>query len=740
MKTKLYLTALALPVLFAACNNEEDLVSDSGQGRQTLTVTVDRGQFGADTRAAWSVDTSGAKFEWTGVGTDKIGLALLNPADASKVVTNYEMTLVGWYNANGEGIPGSYNQPAQDGVTQYTTTKPTDGNAGAGVFEATGLTVMDGDYIVYHPYDGNFAKAGYMAVDFKTDQEAEADAFKTSVKDAENKMLEAAGNNSFSYSQPTTIEKGGKVASGFATTNLSSLLQLQLKNFNTAETLKKVILLEDAANYDAASKGFLKSGHLNAEKIKTQRGVSVLEGPVYTSMVKMTLQQAGGSAHHLNLSADANVYMVAGPRASKEKFTILLINKDNKASVWRYGDSWEAGQGKQVVMDNTGDKHPFDTYIVTDGADLKTILETGTTYDDQTINVLGDIVVEDLGTVQAKNITVQAYGENPETNVKFVAKSSNFTLSSAGGDDKGLKFNTCVTMEAEGSYNVGLSGKVEIRELVNKTILVKKTANGSVGKLTNEGKLTVQPEAVLKTTGDVVNNGEITIAAATTSPDKDGGTWNIGRDTKLTNNGEINNYFTVNNFGEIDNTNGVYVQKLAGKFIGQNEIAEAKAGNYVIEVGSDEQFKYANEKTKCTTVRVVNAEIQATDRNIGDILKGKTITRRIELTGNTTGPKLNLEKTKLNGGLYIIDDGTTATIAGDAMIEELVINAAKTGAAPKLTIEAGAEIKAKRIVNDGQGSIKEGAGGIPADVRTNSSTGDGTWDNWPQVVSEAITW
>lgn len=127
---------------------------------------------------------------------------------------------------------------------------------------------MDGNYIVYHPYDADFAKAGYLAVDFKTNQSAEATTTSavTAVADAQAAMLTAAGNNAFSYSQPTIIEKGGKVAADFATTNLSALVKIALKSFNTATNLKKVILLEDAANFDAASRGFLKSAYLNAEK------------------------------------------------------------------------------------------------------------------------------------------------------------------------------------------------------------------------------------------------------------------------------------------------------------------------------------------------------------------------------------------------------------------------------------------------------------------------------------------
>lgn len=677
-------------------------------------------------------EAEGAAFEWTTISVDKIGMALLNPSDASKVVTNYGMSLLGWYNGNGEGTK-TYGETAQNGV-KYTTTysdAKADKNAGAGVFEASGLTVMDGNYIVYHPYDADFAKAGYLAVDFKTNQSAEATTTSTvtTVADAQAAMLTAAGNNAFSYSQPTIIEKGGKVAADFATTNLSALVKIALKSFNTTTNLKKVILLEDAANFDAASRGFLKSAYLNAEKIKTQNGAAVLESPVYTSMVTFAFTDATNSTPGLTLASDANIYMVAGPRTSTNKYSILLINDKNKASIWKSSVNFTAGNKSTINIKDDGN-HDFDTFIVTDAADLKAILETATIYDNQTINVLGNLEVEDLGTVEAKNLTIQAYGNNPESSVKFVAKSQDVILASVTGDDKGLVFRVPVTFESEEGKSITLKDHVSMEGLVNNGTMAIEGTAAAVKTLTNNGTIDIAVEAVFNTTGNVTNNGTIVTAAATTGPDKDGATWNIGKNTTLTNKGEINNHFTINNFGAIDNTDGIYVQKLEGKFIGQNDIASDKRGNYVIEVKSDDQFTYAN-TTTCTTIRVVNVAIGA---GVTNILKNLTIEKKVELTG--TSASLTLEGTKLNGGLYVIGDNTSASIEGTATATLIQINAASAdgATAPKLTINAGSIIKANAIVNNGTGSIKEGANGIPADVKTLSSTGTGTWDNWPQLV------
>ena len=742
MKTKLFMTALALPLVFAACTNEDDFISAPGNQGETLTVAVTRGGFGADTKAAWVDKETGASFEWTSnadPNQDKIGMALLNPSDASKVLTNYEMSLVGWYNANGKGSAANYTTPADNGV-KYTTTKPTDGNANAGVFQATGLTVMDGNYIVYHPYDDAFAKAGYLAVDFRPNQTvaAKTASTATTVTDAETAMLTAAGNNAFSYSQPTTIEKGGKVTSDFATTNLSALVKLALSKFPKDTKLEKVILLEDNANFDKNSKGFLKSAHLNASKITTQSGLNSLESPVYTSMINFAFTDA--TAPGLKFTGDANIYMVAGPRTSTAQYSILLINDENKASIWGAKVKFEAG-AKNTISIAYNDNHPFKTLIVTDGADLKKILTTATTYDNTEVNILGELTVEDLGAVKAKGVTVKAYNNNSETSLKFVAEGNSVSLSSASGVTdaaNGLKFEVPVTLASEGTRKMTLDGHVAMNEINNTGNLILRGSNLSIKSVTNaeNATITFARQSSVNTTGNVTNNGTININGATNLSALTGATWNIAKGTTVTNNGTINNYFTVNNFGTIDNTKGTYVQKLEGKFIGQYDIAADKRGNYVIEVNGDDQFDYAN-GTTCTTIRVVNAPIGKVVVNKDDvnILADLTIEKKVEMTG--TAAKLILDNTELEGGLYIINDGTTATISGTATASKIQINAASAqgAAAPKLTIEANSIIKAEAIVNNGQGSIQEGSTGIPADVKTLSSTGNGVWDNYPQVVT-----
>ena len=147
-----------------------------------------------------------------------------------------------------------------------------------------------------------------------------------------------------------------------------------------------------------------------------------------------------------------------------------MINDKNKASIWKSSVNFTAGNKSTINIKDDGN-HDFDTFIVTDAADLKAILETTATYDNQTINVLGNLEVEDLGTVAAKNLTIQAYGNNPESSVKFVAKSQDVILASVIGDDKGLVFRVPVTFESEEGKSITLKDHVSMEGLVSRSCI-----------------------------------------------------------------------------------------------------------------------------------------------------------------------------------------------------------------------------------------------------------------------------
>ena len=329
MKTKHILLAMALPALFAACA-DEDFVSQGGPSFENngefvslpegWAVGVSRGT-NASTKVAWDLQAWGGalRYSWlpaldnagTGILPEHIGFAWRGDAPDSQVRTNYKFTL-GGYLKKGQETPkfkecdgelivtngylfGGYASDAlqlqvydesmskteMQAKSDYTlnwasnawTLKNTTGNLdmydtqnlpdGApdvrtGIFTTDNSTVFSGDYIVYFPFNEEFAETGNLP----------AISPASFTQDMDNKNLAAHLNGkTFAYGT-TKIEKGGTMAEGFGTQNLSSIIAFNLVNETEAERwISKVIL------YDEGSEnGFYTKVGLDATKIGTATG------------------------------------------------------------------------------------------------------------------------------------------------------------------------------------------------------------------------------------------------------------------------------------------------------------------------------------------------------------------------------------------------------------------------------------------------------------------------------------
>lgn len=127
-----------------------------------------------------------------------------------------------------------------------------------GIFTTDNSTVFSGDYIVYFPFNEEFAETGNLP----------AVSPASFTQDMDNKNLAAHLNGkTFAYGT-TKIEKGGTMAEGFETKNLSSIIAFNLVNETEGERwISKVIL------YDEGSEnGFYTKVGLDATKIGTATG------------------------------------------------------------------------------------------------------------------------------------------------------------------------------------------------------------------------------------------------------------------------------------------------------------------------------------------------------------------------------------------------------------------------------------------------------------------------------------
>lgn len=328
MKTKHILLAMALPALFAACA-DEDFVSQGGPSFENngefvslpegWAVGVSRGT-NASTKVAWDLEKWGGslRYSWlpalddagTGVVPEHIGFAWRGDAPDSQVRTNYKFTL-GGYLKKGQETPKfkecdgklivtngylfgdcasntlqlqvydeTKSKTKMQATSEYTlnwannawTLKNTGSldmydtqnlpegapDVRTGIFTTDNSTVFSGDYIVYFPFNEEFAETGNLP----------AVSPASFTQDMDNKNLAAHLNGkTFAYGT-TKIEKGGTMAEGFETKNLSSIIAFNLVNETEGERwISKVIL------YDEGSEnGFYTKVGLDATKIGTATG------------------------------------------------------------------------------------------------------------------------------------------------------------------------------------------------------------------------------------------------------------------------------------------------------------------------------------------------------------------------------------------------------------------------------------------------------------------------------------
>ena len=282
-------------------------------------VGVSRGT-NASTKVAWDLQAWGGalRYSWlpalddagTGVVPEHIGFAWRGDAPDSQVRTNYKFTL-GGYLKKGQETPkfkecdgelivtngylfGDYTANALQlqvynesksktemqaksdytlnwasnawtlkntgNLDMYDTQNLPDGapDVRTGIFTTDNSTVFSGDYIVYFPFNEEFAETGNLP----------AISPASFTQDVDNKNLAAHLNGkTFAYGT-TKIEKGGTMAENFDTQNLSSIIAFNLVNETEAERwISKVIL------YDEGSEnGFYTKVGLDATKIGTATG------------------------------------------------------------------------------------------------------------------------------------------------------------------------------------------------------------------------------------------------------------------------------------------------------------------------------------------------------------------------------------------------------------------------------------------------------------------------------------
>lgn len=394
MKTKHLFMALAMPAVFAACQDQDILSAPNGYEDGQL-IKLEKGfallgstEGDASTRGQWESTSAGIKFFWrpnliktTLIYTpDEIGLAwtgvcikdgqktagsLLSAADG-RVFTNYKFNHFGWKKVGtepeidpctGEYLSTSY-QPV-DGYSDGTNSlaKQYDPVAGGLSYLASAAAIADNKWPGYttttgevNGSDGLFdtsnstVYAGEYIVYAPYDKTNTSNyivatsndnfvvsGFVTTEADR-GKTINEFTNEIFKYGL-TTIVDGGAKTTKFATNNLNGYVGLKLQGAaGVTDVIKKVILFDPSGKHLLTKVGLSSKGIVNGEGGKNLYLTDNEVKKEYSETISATIGTPAAAA-----TGGTNFSYITIPVLPTEtaipELQIILINAANKAVI-----------------------------------------------------------------------------------------------------------------------------------------------------------------------------------------------------------------------------------------------------------------------------------------------------------------------------------------------------------------------------------------------------------------------
>lgn len=464
MKAKYVISALALPLIFGACSNE-DLITENANTAlngnmielpQNFTL-VGKKTAPAETRSemmtwgkqnvlAWVPKQVGASLTEAKEHWDQIGLAWLNETPGNKVYTNYRFQHYGWlnidetsaevdecdaskrvkngvyYSASATNKFATWNGTSETNVAAFTSKYDVNAFTTAGVNPANGLfktdnsTIFTGDYLVYYPFNEDLKEVGYLTA--------------TSKKEFTNATTTATDKNAAEYAGDymknlapelfmvgrTSIE-GGMQASDFNMGTLSGMIAVKVSNTsdNDLSNIESVVLY-------AQGNGFLTSAQLDASKIVNSESVKqgtalyVAGGKQETSETLISKANAPVAA----LTAKDDQYVVFGFAALPTTATDVIAvvqDADGNSFAQEIGDVTVKPNAWTAIEVNVDKALSNKVLYAYDANSLATAIAAADDADSEdtraTIKVLGEIelnagntIVPDYTTVEGGKLVV----------------------------------------------------------------------------------------------------------------------------------------------------------------------------------------------------------------------------------------------------------------------------------------------------------------------------------------------
>lgn len=722
MKSKKLLLALALPMAFAACSNEELIENGTAPSNNNLVELGDnfvlsvQGAAGT-TRGVWEVDGN-LKWSWipeiladgTGansmlgtlnVATDEIGLCWTGELPdgtgsiSSNVYTNYQFLHDGWLAEGEDAVEfdnctqvlkngelysninvGSLNNGSTlseiktqlKDASNYVNGQPL--NLNTGIFKTSNKAIFGGSYIAYYPYNENFVDAGSLPVVSKVVFDNVEEGNVSAAHVAKNSVLVGYAKNLI----------GGSQASKFSMDPLSGIISLQIKG--TSQEIEKIALWSED--------GFVTSVNLDASKIKNN-GAAAGEA-LYVSGSKQTNATIVADLKDNVTLSDAvakKFYFPVLP-TTVNNLKVVLYASDNRVAVIEAGNyTIGAAEGVKVAVNAKATDFVANAKVAVDNDSFKAaIANEGTAKDPIKVTVIGDITLTADATIPAY-VTVE--GDKiivPEGKTLTLADNSTIK-SDVVVEGKGC----CSAASVKGGIlaveGATIGGNVTV-EAGEATPVAAGTIN-----FTKSGAI-VANTAVIETVGqvnftvnakDVVINGTLTLSEDAVAEVAEGAVVAV-KGGKINNNGtfEVKGDFsmldasgsTVAEAGENFVNNGTFIDNVGAIVGGATQyMVFGEKGDYICKVDGVERMNEAYEnKTACSTIEIIsNSRIKYTfdkiqqhhEKDVNIVVSGKDVTfdpAKAITIGNLTVSKNKYYK------LFIKTSNTTNTITvnGDITI------------------------------------------------------------------------
>lgn len=476
---KYLLGALALPLAFAACTNDdfESISNNESQALngETIELPENFALVGAKQNADTRAGLIGGAVGWFPVAQtlnaqtivdeknwDHIGLAWAGTSNDGQVYTNYDFTHYGWLN-NGETEPNydkCNDNVLTNGVwftgdaTQANQFKNVDGNvtdfwntdsykfdestfnaagvgANRGLFRTSFGTIFGGNYLVYYPYNPDLKDIDYLKA-ISPIKFQRVDATTCTINTGyTGDNLKAIAPDLFMVGR-TRID-GGTQAAEFSLAQLSGMILVDVENKSGYE----IDNIASVALY-AKKGGFYTSVSLDANKISTNNDVVAKGEALYVEDGK-----AEKTATLISTAVDpTNGFKLENNKYTRFTFAALPTTIDEYIVIVqdKDGNSYAIPGTNLIVKPfewskvtvTLNDKLSSAELYAYDEASFDTALKKANAYGDKsTINLLGAVELTKSYGIKA-NVTVKAMTANDKLIITR-QKTNQVTLSAFRG-------------------------------------------------------------------------------------------------------------------------------------------------------------------------------------------------------------------------------------------------------------------------------------------------------------------